>query len=269
MVTGYMAVFKGGQQVDTMYPARWFYRHHEDEPTTEVAIRRSLAGDLYITLHINKADIGNQDASLEIFVNPLVDWIWMGFGLMAIGTGIALLPEQAFSFALAKLPAEAVTTGIVLLFTLSLGAKAFAQQPPEAPILPRNAVEQQLHADINCMCGGCFGALKDCPMMYCQSRQAEKMQIRELVDQGKTHDEIVQIFIKQYGGQHVLNAPLDEGFNRLAWLLPYAVGATGITAVGLIAVKWSRRRAEAGPEAPDATDKSIDDRVNDELRNLD
>jgi cytochrome c biogenesis factor len=42
-----------------------------------------------------------------MFVNPLVDWIWMGFGLMALGTGIALLPEGTYSFALAKLPDEA------------------------------------------------------------------------------------------------------------------------------------------------------------------
>ena len=31
-----------------MYPAKWFFRKHEDEPTTEVAIRRSVAEDLYV-----------------------------------------------------------------------------------------------------------------------------------------------------------------------------------------------------------------------------
>ena len=28
----------------------------------------------------------------------------------------------------------------------------------------------------------------------------------------------------KYGSQEVLAAPIDKGFNRLAWLLPYAVG---------------------------------------------
>ena len=28
-----------------MYPAKWFFRKHEDQPTTEVAIRRSFAED--------------------------------------------------------------------------------------------------------------------------------------------------------------------------------------------------------------------------------
>jgi cytochrome c-type biogenesis protein CcmF len=110
MVTGYMAIFRGGRQIGTMYPGRWFYRKHEDEPTSEVAIRRSLAGDLYITLVLSKKDIGTQDASLELFVNPLVDWIWLGFAFMAIGTGIALLPEATYPLARAKAPGDVVTT---------------------------------------------------------------------------------------------------------------------------------------------------------------
>ena len=36
------------------------------------------------------------------FVNPLVNWIWLGFGIMALGTGIALLPERSYAFALAE-----------------------------------------------------------------------------------------------------------------------------------------------------------------------
>ena len=33
-----------------MYPARWFFRKHEEEPTTEVAIRRGFAEDLYLVM---------------------------------------------------------------------------------------------------------------------------------------------------------------------------------------------------------------------------
>ena len=29
MVTGYISVFQHGKQIDTLYPARWFYRKHE------------------------------------------------------------------------------------------------------------------------------------------------------------------------------------------------------------------------------------------------
>ena len=51
-----------------------------------------------------------------------------------------------------------------------------------------------------------------------------------------------------------LGAPLDEGFNRLAWLFPYAVGATFLVGIGFVTVRWSRRdpseRAGAG-SSPD------------------
>ena len=43
-------VFEDGEQIDTLYPAKWFFREHENEPTTEVAIRRTLAEDLYIVM---------------------------------------------------------------------------------------------------------------------------------------------------------------------------------------------------------------------------
>ena len=44
-----------------------------------------------------------------------MNWIWLGFGILALGTGIALLPERSYSFALAKMPADAVTTTAAFL----------------------------------------------------------------------------------------------------------------------------------------------------------
>jgi hypothetical protein len=234
-----------------------------------VAIRRSVAGDLYLTLAVQPKDVGSQNASLEIFVNPLVDWIWFGFGIMAIGTGIALLPEESLSFALAKVPAGAATTGALLLVLLFSGATLFAQEPGDAPIVPRTPLEQQLHGEINCACGGCFGPLKDCPMMYCATRQKEKGEIRDLVDRGQSHDQIIATFVERYGGQQVLNAPIDKGFNRLAWMIPSAVGLGGMCLVGFVAIRWSRRREDelASTEPPE--DPSVKERLDDELRDLD
>src|SRR5688572_17697389 len=40
MVTGRVTVFEDGEQVAEMRPARWYFRNRENEPTTEVAIRR-------------------------------------------------------------------------------------------------------------------------------------------------------------------------------------------------------------------------------------
>ena len=126
MITGHLTVFEGDKDTGHMYPAKWFFRRHEEEPTTEVAIRRGVSEDLYIVMPA--FDLKDQSASLHVVINPLVDWIWIGFGVMALGTGIALLPERVFSFAVAKLPIEAVTTApLVLLIVLLLSGVVSAQ----------------------------------------------------------------------------------------------------------------------------------------------
>ena len=98
MVTGHITVKNAdGEVIDQMRPAKWYFRKHEEEPTTEVAIRRAFAEDLYIVMPA--FEIEEQTASVEVHINPLVNWVWFGFGILAIGTGIALLPEASLSFA--------------------------------------------------------------------------------------------------------------------------------------------------------------------------
>ena len=116
MITGHVTASKNGRAIGELAPAKWFFRKHEDQPTSEVAIHRSPGEDLYIIL--GGYDTQTQSATFQIVVNPLVNWIWLGFGVMAFGTGIALLPESAFAFAAAKVPSGAATTGLLLLVLL-------------------------------------------------------------------------------------------------------------------------------------------------------
>jgi hypothetical protein len=68
----------------------------------------------------------------------------------------------------------------------------------------------------------------------------------------------------------VLGAPLDQGFNRLAWAVPYGLGLVGIAVVGGIAIRWSRgREPEAPAAAPRPAQPELEDRLDDELRELD
>ena len=113
MVTAHLQVFENGNSVGSMYPAKWYFRKHEEEPTTEVAIRRTFSEDLYIVMAA--FDVQDQSASFEIVVNPLVNWIWAGFGVLAFGTIIALLPESVFALASVTVPSGAATTSVLLL----------------------------------------------------------------------------------------------------------------------------------------------------------
>jgi cytochrome c-type biogenesis protein CcmF len=273
MTTAYISVFQNGKQIESMYPGRSVFRKHEDEEArTDVAIRRSLAQDLYLVLPPD-VDFSTQTITLQAFVNPLVDWIWLGFGVLAFGTGIALLPERAYSFATVKLPAEAATTALVLLIGLALsGASLKAQQhdiDPKVAVTPsKNALEEQLRGEMGCVCGTCaHEALTKCTCGYAQQMRT---QLRAQIDQGKNHDEIIQAFIGMYGGQQFLQAPIDKGFNRVAWLFPYLLGATGVVAIGFAAIKWSRHGDEPRSEASSTIeDAALEERINDELRDLD
>src|SRR6476660_7388261 len=144
MVTADTTVLRDGKEIARMYPARWFYRKHEEEPTTEVAIRRGFAEDLYLVMPAFSVE--EQSASMGIHINPLVNWVWMGFGVLAIGTGIALLPETVFSFALASLPAGAATASMLLLAMLMWPSTLFAQQA--VPVVEKSALQKQVENEI-------------------------------------------------------------------------------------------------------------------------
>ncbi len=77
----------------------------------------------------------------------------------------------------------------------------------------------------------------------------------------------------KYGSQEPLAEPIDRGFNRLAWAVPYLLGAGGLALVGSVAVRWSRRRdtEDASPAVGDdrAADAELESRLDDELRDLD
>jgi cytochrome c-type biogenesis protein CcmH/NrfF len=90
-----------------------------------------------------------------------------------------------------------------------------------------------------------------------------------LIDQGKSHDEVIQAFVTAYGNEEMLGAPMDRGFRRLAWLLPWSVGVGAAALIGFAAVRWSRQHPLEGADAPAAPDPELDERLDDELRNLD
>src|SRR5258705_8765089 len=139
-----MAVLRDRKEIARMKPASWFYRKHEDEATTEVAIRRGFAEDLYLVMPAFSVE--EQSASMGIHVNPLVNWVWAGFGVLAIGTGIALLPETVFTFALASLPAGAATASMLLMSLLLWPSTLLAQQT--VPVTQKSALQRRVEGEI-------------------------------------------------------------------------------------------------------------------------
>src|SRR3982751_6251454 len=270
MVTAEVTVFEGNKQIDQLRPARWFYAKHEDEPTTEVAIRRAVSEDLYLVL--GSYNVSTQEATYKIVINPLVNWIWFGFAVMALGTGLALLPESAFAFAGAKIPAGAATTTLLLLFVLwPDAARAQHIENPQAVIIaPKSQLEKDMQSEIICMCGTC--GRKRIGECTCSLAAEMREEVAKLVAEGKTREQIYAYYIAKYGSQEPLASPIDEGFNRLAWFFPYLIGATGAARIAIVAFRWSKRDDEnltPEPSSDAAEEPALRERLDDELRDLD
>ena len=162
MATAYISVFEDGKQIDTLYRLAGF-----SASTSRSRRLRSLSADRLPKtstwyLRSTASKLGSQSATLQIVINPLVNWIWLGFGIMALGTGIALLPERIIPFALA-LGAEATSTAaaLSLLILVFAGTPVLAQQCHEgssesvqAPYA-RTELERQLRHEIVYACPTC------------------------------------------------------------------------------------------------------------------
>jgi len=93
----------GGQQIDTLRPEKRLYKR-QNQPTTEVALRPTLREDLYVVL--GSYDAPSQLATLQVFINPLLSWIWIGGIILVLGTCVTKMPSPAErqAFALAQTP---------------------------------------------------------------------------------------------------------------------------------------------------------------------
>jgi cytochrome c-type biogenesis protein CcmF len=90
-----IAVSSDGKSLGRLRPGREFYDQRPGEPVSQVAIRRGVAEDLYITL--GSYDDANRSVALKLVINPLVDWMWLGFLVMAFGALLILAPARPHS----------------------------------------------------------------------------------------------------------------------------------------------------------------------------
>ncbi len=85
--------------------------------------------------------------------------------------------------------------------------------------------------------------------------------VRELVQQGKSREEIDAYFVSRYG-EFVLLSPPKRGFNLLVWGLPFLAIVVGAGVVYLVARRWTEQAPAQGP----AINPVYAERVQRELR---
>ncbi len=83
-------VFRGGKKVTQLAPEKRFYQASQTN-STMVANHSTLASDLYVIYEGKNPD--TDKPIIKVFLNPLMNWIWIGVGIVAMGTLVALLPN--------------------------------------------------------------------------------------------------------------------------------------------------------------------------------
>jgi cytochrome c-type biogenesis protein CcmF len=87
-----VTVLRGGQPVGVLKPEKRFYKR-PGQPTTEVAIRKTLREDLYVVL--GALDTSSGLVTFQTFLNPLLSWLWIGAVVMVLGTAVVMTPTPA------------------------------------------------------------------------------------------------------------------------------------------------------------------------------
>jgi len=99
-----------------------------------------------------------------------------------------------------------------------------------------------------------------------QSGAAEEMkeEIRTLVHEGKSDQEIKDHFVAIHG-ERILADPPEEGFNRLAVITPVAILIAGFLFVGMI-LRKQKGKGKRRSGRPAGIDPAMDDEIEREIR---
>jgi cytochrome c-type biogenesis protein CcmH/NrfF len=96
---------------------------------------------------------------------------------------------------------------------------------------------------IMCICG-CGQILLECNHVGCPSSDGMRNELMAAVERGDSDSLVQQAFVQKYGPT-VLAAPTTTGFNRTAWIVPFAALFAGLLTVIAVVRSWKNRPAPA------------------------
>ena len=85
-----LSVSRGDDLLGTLTPERRFFKASR-QAATIVAVRSTVLEDLYVVFSGREEESGR--AIIEVYVNPLVAWVWIGGLVTFLGTLLALFPS--------------------------------------------------------------------------------------------------------------------------------------------------------------------------------
>ncbi|GCE25894.1 cytochrome c biogenesis protein CcmF [Dictyobacter alpinus] len=90
-ISAQVQIWRDGKLQSYVYPGRVIYSNYPDQPTSVIEIKTFVATDVYVYL----ADWqGAAQATIRVFINPLVPFVWWGGLLMILGGILCWWPTR-------------------------------------------------------------------------------------------------------------------------------------------------------------------------------
>ncbi|MFV1859152.1 MAG: heme lyase CcmF/NrfE family subunit [Anaerolineales bacterium] len=91
VVEASVALFKDGDFIKELRPRRDFFVVQR-QPVTVPGVYSTLGEDVYLLL-VGWEEIGLSASTFKLYINPLINWTWLGGLVLALGTTIAIWPQ--------------------------------------------------------------------------------------------------------------------------------------------------------------------------------
>jgi cytochrome c-type biogenesis protein CcmH/NrfF len=123
-----------------------------------------------------------------------------------------------------------------------------------APALASTTTVDDVAQGLTCQCG-CGLTVANCNMPTCGFSVPLRGEISKMLDQGMDRPAIISFYRKKYG-EKILSAPTTEGFNLLAWVMPFFALTVGGGFIVLMLGRWRKQ-----PPTPGADSEAITERI--------
>jgi cytochrome c-type biogenesis protein CcmH/NrfF len=123
---------------------------------------------------------------------------------------------------------------------------------------------QEMAEGLTCQCG-CGLTVANCNHPTCGFSVPMRTEIAAMIKRGMSREEILQSFRRKYG-EKILSAPTTQGFNLLAWVMPYVMVGAGVLLIGFAVSRWHRGEESSGTPPEKAGGGRADDKFDSDLR---
>ncbi|HJU28998.1 MAG TPA: cytochrome c-type biogenesis protein CcmH [Candidatus Binataceae bacterium] len=134
---------------------------------------------------------------------------------------------------------------IIIFAAAAMLCVAMGAAVASAPVSAQDVAE-----GLTCQCG-CGLTVANCNHPQCEFSVPVREQIAAMIGRGMAGPEIIAYFRHKYG-EKILSSPTTQGFNLLAWVMPFAALIGGGAIIVVAVSRW--RQAPPSTPSPGASD---------------